>query len=233
MSKPAAQARAPASRSASIDARQPAPARQRRKEARPQELLAAALELFVDKGFAATRSEEVAARAGVSKGTLYLYYPSKQELFKAVVRENLAVHIAEGLQIVAQHQGSMADLLRFVMSEWWRRVGQGGAAGICKIMVAEARNFPELAQFYVDEVIEPSHQLIGSVLERGIASGEFRPVPLDETVQVMIGPVLQQMLFQSSFGACQMHRPLPEPAAVLQMQMDLMLEGLLQRPQPR
>lgn len=233
MSKPAAKARAPASRSASTDARQPAPVRQRRKEARPQELLAAALELFVDKGFAATRSEEVAARAGVSKGTLYLYYPSKQELFKAVVRENLAVHIAEGLQIVAQHQGSMADLLRFVMSEWWRRVGQGGAAGICKIMVAEARNFPELAQFYVDEVIEPSHQLIGSVLERGIASGEFRPVPLDETVQVMIGPVLQQMLFQSSFGACQMHRPLPEPAAVLQMQMDLMLEGLLQRPPPR
>jgi AcrR family transcriptional regulator len=231
MPKSAAPARPPAPAAASPAA--PAPARQRRKEARPQELLAAALELFVDKGFAATRSEEVAARAGVSKGTLYLYYPSKQELFKAVVRENLAVHIAEGLQIVAQHQGSMAELLRFVMSEWWRRVGQGGAAGICKIMVAEARNFPELAQFYVDEVIEPSHELIGSVLVRGMASGEFRQVPLAETVQVMIGPVLQQMLFQSSFGPCLKSRPQPDPAAVLEMQMDLMLQGLLQRPPPR
>lgn len=230
MSKPAAKARPSAPPEASGLA--PAPARQRRKEARPQELLDAALALFMDKGFAATRSEEVAVRAGVSKGTLYLYYPSKEELFKAVVRENLAVHIAEGLQIVAQHQGSMAQLLRFVMSEWWRRVGQGGAGGICKIMVAEARNFPELAQFYMDEVIAPTHELIGSVLQRGMDSGEFRRVPLAETVQVLIGPVLQQMLFQNAFGACQMLRPLPEPAAVLQMQMDLMLEGLLLRPPP-
>src|SRR5690349_24617191 len=72
------------------------PPRQRRKEARPQELLDAALELFVEKGFAATRSEEVAARAGVAKGTLYLYYPSKEDLLKAVVRENLSAIISEG-----------------------------------------------------------------------------------------------------------------------------------------
>lgn len=208
------------------------PARQRRKEARPQELLAAALEFFVEKGFAATRAEEVAARAGVSKGTLYLYYPSKEELFKAVVRESLAVHIAEGHEVVAQHRGSVADLLRFVMTEWWRRVGQGAAGGICKIMIAEARNFPELAQFYVDEVIAPSHRLLGSVLQRGMDSGEFRPLPLAETVQVLIAPVLQQTLFLSAFGACHMLTPWPEPMAVLEVQMDLMLEGLLQRPAP-
>src|SRR6218665_2325073 len=142
--------------------------RQRRKEARPQELLAAALALFVEKGFAATRSEEVARRAGVSKGTVYLYYPSKEELFKAVVRQNLSTHIAEGAEVVAQHRGSTADVLRLVMSEWWRRVGLGPAGGITKIMMAEARNFPELARFYVDEVTAPTHHLLCRLIQRGI-----------------------------------------------------------------
>jgi AcrR family transcriptional regulator len=205
--------------------------RQRRKQARPQELLAAALALFVEKGFAATRSEEVAARAGVSKGTLYLYYPSKEELFKAVVRENLAVHIAEGADIVARHTGSMADLLSLVMGEWWRRVGQGIAGGISKVMLAEARNFPELARFYVAEVIAPTHRLLGSLIERGIASGEFRAVPVAETVHVLIGPMLHLMLAEHSFGACKLQPDLPpDPRAVLATQLDLMLRGLLAAP---
>jgi len=203
------------------------PTRQRRKEARPQELLAAALELFSEKGFAATRSEEVAARAGVSKGTLYLYYPSKEVLFKAVVRESLSSHIAEGMQIVAQHQGSMAELLGVVMQEWWRRVGQGSAGGICKIMMAEARNFPDLARFYFDEVINPSQQLLAGLIERGVASGEFRPVPVQEAVHVLIGPMLHLALYEHSFGACKMLGPTISPPAVLAVQLDLMLRGML------
>src|SRR5204862_852505 len=119
------------------------PPRQRRKEARPQELLAAALELFVEKGFAATRSEEVAARAGVAKGTLYLYYPSKEELFKAVVRQNLGALIAEGAQIAVAFEGSTSELLKLLMATWWERVGGTPASGIFKIMMAEVRNFPE------------------------------------------------------------------------------------------
>ena len=81
------------------------PPRHRRKETRPQELLQAALELFVEKGFAATRAEEVAHQAGVSKGTLYLYYPSKEELFKAVVRHNVVSLIAQGREMVEQFEG--------------------------------------------------------------------------------------------------------------------------------
>lgn len=206
------------------------PPRQRRKEARPQELLDAALALFVEKGFAATRSEEVAARAGVSKGTLYLYYPSKEELFKAVVRENLANHITEGAEIVAQYAGSSAELLSFVMQEWWRRIGLGPAGGISKIMMAEARNFPDLARFYLDEVIMPTQRLLGGVIERGISSGEFRPVPVPETVHVLIGPMLHMILYEHSFGACKMHGPAIDPPAVLAVQLDLMLRGLLATP---
>jgi AcrR family transcriptional regulator len=204
--------------------------RQRRKEARPQELLAAALTLFVEKGFAATRSEEVAALAGVSKGTLYLYYPSKDELFKAVVRENLSSRIAEATVLAAQHQGSVTDLLCHVMSEWWRQVGLGTAGGIAKIMMAEARNFPELARFYVDEVVLPTHRLLGSLIERGILSGEFRPVPVTETVHVLVGPMLHMILYQHSFGACKLHGPTIDPPAVLAVQMDLILRGLLMSP---
>ena len=124
--------------------------RRRRKEARPQELLDAALELFVEKGFAGSRADEVAQRAGVSKGTLYLYYPSKEELFKAVVRHNLSSLIAEGEEVASSYEGSSSDLLSFLLHTWWDRVGNTPAAGIHKIVLAEVRNFPELAQFYTD-----------------------------------------------------------------------------------
>ena len=76
--------------------------RKRRKEARPSELLEAALELFVEKGFAATRLEDVASRAGVSKGTLYLYFENKDALFKAVVQEGIIPVIAENEAIAAE-----------------------------------------------------------------------------------------------------------------------------------
>ena len=206
--------------------------RQRRKDARPQELLDAALALFVDKGFAATRAEEVAARAGVSKGTLYRYYPSKEELFKAVVRNCLVARIAEGADRVAQHQGSAAELLTLVMGEWWRQVGLGVAGGISRVMLAEARLFPELARFYADEVIAPTHALLGGLIERGIASGEFRPVPVPETVHVLIGPLLHLMLAEHSFGPCQLRGMTIDPAAVLATQLDLIFRGLMADPVP-
>src|SRR5205085_844794 len=129
-----------------------APLRQRRKEARPQELLDAALDLFVEKGFAGTRSEEVALRAGVSKGTLYLYYPSKEELLKEVIRTTVVNKIAEGADMIRQFYGSTAELLATVPRLWWERVGETRASGMLKLMMSEARNFPDIAQFYVDLV---------------------------------------------------------------------------------
>ena len=141
---------------ASSPATVPAALRQRRKEARPQELLDAALDLFVEKGFAATRSEEVAARAGVSKGTLYLYYPSKEELLKEVIRQNVVNQIAEGVEHRPRtSRAAPSELLAQVLRLWWERVGETRASGILKLMMSEVRNFPEIAQFYVDEVIEP------------------------------------------------------------------------------
>ncbi|HKX95512.1 MAG TPA: TetR/AcrR family transcriptional regulator [Methylibium sp.] len=203
--------------------------RQRRKEARPQELLDAALELFVEKGFAATRSEEVAALAGVSKGTLYLYYPSKEELLKAVIRRTISAEIAEGVDIVRNHEGPTAELLTYLIHEWWRRIGQTKASGICKLVMAEVRNFPDIAQFYLEEVIEPAERMIASVIERGIARGEFRPVPVHETVHALMAPVLFIMLHKNSIGACPVAEHLIDPPKQIAVQMDLMLHGLCPR----
>jgi AcrR family transcriptional regulator len=204
-----------------------APARQRRKETRPQELLDAALALFVEKGFAATRSDEVARAAGVSKGTLYLYYPSKEELFKAVVRQNLSSLIAEGEGLVEKHEGSTTDLLMTLMWTWWQRLGQTPAAGIHKVVMSEVGNFPELAQFYADEVIAPADRLFSRTVQRGIDRGEFRPLPVHEVAHALMAPMIFLALQQHSFGACPAHLVHHiEPEALLRVQLELTLRGL-------
>jgi len=183
--------------------------------------------LFVERGFAATRSEEVALRAGVSKGTLYRYYPSKEELFKAVVRENLSTRIAATASLVASYEGSSADLLRQVMEAWCSELGRGGMGGIVKIMLAEAGNFPELASFYYEEVIVPTEAVLSALLKRGVERCEFRSLPVPELITVLIAPMLHLILHEHSFGKCGLQCANLEPAAVLAVQLDLVLRGLL------
>ncbi|MFN4148428.1 MAG: TetR/AcrR family transcriptional regulator [Rhodocyclaceae bacterium] len=178
------------------------PRHRRRKEARPAELTAAALELFVEKGYAATRLEDVAAAAGVSKGTLYLYFESKEALFKAVVREGLLPALAEGEKRVAEFTGSSADLLREVGWGMWQMIGAQRIGGIPKLIFAEARNFPEIARFYHEEVILRGTALIRRVLERGIVRGEFRSVNLDAAVMIVLAPVLMRMIWRHSLDVC-------------------------------
>jgi AcrR family transcriptional regulator len=201
--------------------------RQRRKDARPHELLDAALSLFVEKGFAATRSEEVARRAGVSKGTLYLYYPSKEELFKAVVRQSLTPIIARGADIVGSYAGSTPELLVRLMVTWWDSVGATRASGIFKLVLAEACNFPELTQFYVNEVVIPTRQLLVRALQRGIDRGEFRPLNVDEVAHALIAPVQYLVLHQHSIGACGFHEVDLAPDSFMRTQIDLLLHGLM------
>ena len=201
--------------------------RQRRKQARPQELLDAALAVFAEKGYAAARTEEVARHAGVSKGTLYLYYPSKEELFKAVVRHNLASLIEQGEELAARHEGSSSDLLSQLLHAWWERLANTSAAGIHKIVLAEVRNFPELAQFYADEVIIPADRLFCGCVQRGIDSGEFRPMPLHEVAHALMAPVIFMAISRHSFGACPVHGAVDvDPCRVLDTHLDLVLRGL-------
>ncbi len=198
---------------------------ERRKEARPHELLAAALDLFVERGFASTRLEDVARCAGVSKGTLYLYFENKEELFKAVVRNSIVPVLGEAEHSVAEFEGHSADLLRSVMKSWWARIGDTKASGIVKLVMAEAGNFPELAQFYQDEVVTRGTQLIRSLLERGIARAEFRAVDVVQATQVMVAPMLTLITWKHSVAPCD--RGELNPAAFLDTFLDMALYGLL------
>ncbi|MGZ3185086.1 MAG: TetR/AcrR family transcriptional regulator [Telluria sp.] len=200
---------------------------ERRKDARPQELLAAALDLFVERGYAATRLEDVARRAGVSKGTLYLYYENKEELFKAVVRDTIVPAIGDGQAIIAGFEGHSEDLLRNIMQTWWERIGATHASGIVKLVMAEANNFPDIAQFYREEVIIPGTAMIRSMLVRGIARGELNAIDPDVGTQVLMAPMLMLMMWKHSVGPCEQADL--DPRAFLDTFVAMALYGLVAR----
>ena len=216
---------------ATASAPTPAPPRRaRRKEARPGELLDAALTLFVEKGYAATRVEEVASLAGVSKGTLFLYFPSKEDLFKAVVRENLAGRFPEWSAELAQFEGDSAALVRYAMQTWWERVGMTPASGITKLVMSEASTFPEIASFYQQEVIRPGHELLRRILQRGIHRGELRAdLPLDYAVYGFIAPMIFLLTWKHSMAPCVPADQQLNPQRWLDTQVELILHGLMRR----
>src|SRR5215472_4124667 len=146
---------------------------QRRKAERPAEIAAAALTCFAERGFAATRLDDVARRAGVTKGTLYLYFPNKEELFKAVVRQELLPNIARLEVMLGAADAPAARLLEELLDAWAELVAAPVSA-IPKIIVAEAGNFPDLARFYREEVVDRGFAVFRRVLRAGIERGEFR-----------------------------------------------------------
>jgi AcrR family transcriptional regulator len=170
----------------------------RRSDARPAEILAAALASFAEHGFAATRLDEVAARAGVTKGTLYLYFRSKEELFKAVVRQELVPNIERAEAMLAQSSASSLALLGqlvALMSE----IMASPLSAIPKLVLTEAGNFPDLARFYAEEVVDRGKALVRRVLERGVAAGEIRAIDAESAVLCVIAPLLLAALWRHSF----------------------------------
>ena len=202
------------------------PKRERRKEARPGELVKAALDLFVEKGFAATRVDEVATRAGVCKGTLFLYFESKEDLFKAVIRENIANLFPAWNEEFKTFEGSNAEMLHYAMDLWWLNVGNTPASGIVKLVISEAQNFPEVAAFYQKEVVEPGTSLLQSILQRGVDRGEFRSMDTSKSVFSMIAPMIFLMMWKHSMGACAASANIIDPKEFIHMHVDLLLHGM-------
>jgi TetR/AcrR family transcriptional regulator len=205
------------------------PKRERRKQARPGELLDAALDLFVEKGFAATRAEEVAARAGVSKGTLSLYFPSKEELFKAVVRQTISGRFEEWNEEFKTFEGTTPEMLRYCMKTWWEKVGSTKASGITKLIMSEARNFPDLAAFYQQEVIKPGQALIRRILQRGVERGEFRVADMDYAIFSVTAPLMFLAMLTHSPGACMSKEYPLDPERYIASQVETLLHGLCTR----
>lgn len=158
---------------------QQAPRWQRRPEDRPDEILDAATTVFGEQGFARTRLEDVAKRAGVSKGTLYLYFDSKDALFREMVRRNVVSKVVEAEAKYLNHPGTAREALTALVRGWWEQLGDRESACIHRLIGAELSNFPELGRFYFEEVIARSRRLLTTLVARGVASGEFRPVAND------------------------------------------------------
>jgi len=203
--------------------------RERRKEARPGELLAAALDLFLEKGFAATRVEEVAQRAGVSKGTLFLYFSSKEELFKAVVRENISGRFVEWGEELKTFEGSSEELLRYCVTSWWERVGATKASALPKLMMSEAGNFPELTDFFQKEVVQPGNDLLQRILQRGVERGELRASDPVYGVYSLLAPMIFLNLWKHGRGSCGDARVQLDPQQYIASVVDTLLYGLSTR----
>ncbi|PWC53051.1 TetR family transcriptional regulator [Azospirillum sp. TSH7] len=198
----------------------------RRKEARPQEIVAAAMDVFAERGFAAARLEEVASRAGVSKGTLYLYFPSKDELFKAVIRAAILPNLQQAEALVAAAGGPCFPVLERLLRMVARLIATTRMAVIPRLVIAEAGNFPELAAFYHREVIRRGFGVLAALLRRGIDSGEFRPVEVDPTVRLIVAPLLMSAVWRTSFDGVDGEPPL-DVTALMEIHIDNLRRVLL------
>lgn len=171
---------------------------QRRKEDRPAEILNAALELFTEKGFAATRMDDVAKIAGISKGTLYNYFKSKEAIFMAVVQEMISPEIDRVEEMVSQYVGPTDHLLRQLIRAWWTNVGETRLSAIPKIVIAESGNFPEIAEFFVETVVKRARKLFTDVVSKGVVSGEFNLIETQAVARLIIAPLVYATIWQHS-----------------------------------
>ena len=171
----------------------------RRKEARPGEIISAALEVFAEKGFAAARLDDIAARAGVSKGALYLYFETKQDLFTAVVREAVAPNLNQVEALVAGIDLPFAQVTRLFYARAAELFTTSNIGAVAKVVVGESRNFPELARVWHDEVITRALGIITGLITRAQAKGEVRPGDPRLHAVSMIGPMLLGVLWREVF----------------------------------
>jgi len=174
--------------------------RVRRPEDRAPEIARAALELFVTKGFAATKLEDVAKAAGVSKGLPYLYFKSKEELFKAVIVEAIAGPISRAKELVGAFDGTTEELLRELVSRF-RAFTESPAGGVIKLILAEAGNFPDVARFFCSDFDLRGRELFAMMIRRGVARGEFRAVDdVDSTAVILAQPLAMHSVWLRSLA---------------------------------
>lgn len=202
----------------------PSPRWKRRKTARPQEILDAALACFAERGFAATRMDDIAARAGVTKGTIYLYFENKEAVFKTLARESIVLRLSEVRDGMQHFEGKTSDLLRFVITTMNDFITTSDRVVLPKVLLAEVGNFPELAQFWRQEIIDRGLGLFASVIERGIARGEFRKLDPQHVARLCIAPMLVSIFWRTTFA--QFDKTPFDYRKFIDTHLDILLRGL-------
>ena len=204
----------------------------RRMHARPQELLDAALGLFIEKGFAAARADEIAARAGVCKGTLYLYFDSKEDLLKKLIAQRFSSRIAVSYDEASDARTSL-DVLRELVASWRSALVEGEAGGIVKLLFTEAHHFPVLADYWMREVITPTRLLVARIVRRGIERGELRTVDPELAVDALVLPLIAACLQRHAIVPYASSEATPCGHDDLDSYFEFVLEGLMDRPVER
>jgi len=203
----------------------PGPVRwRRRKEARPQEILAAALAEFAAKGFAAARMDDIARRAGVTKGTIYLYFDSKEDVFKSLARESIGGAIADAVSVAKAFEGASAELLRVLLRHAGFLLRSSDRAVLPKIVLGESGNFPELLRFWRTEVVDKGLELFGFAVARGVTRGEFRAVEPQHAARLCIAPLLLAAIWRSTFAA--LDAAPYDLEGLIETHIDVLLKGL-------
>ncbi len=198
--------------------------RTRRPEDRAPEIARAALELFVTRGFAATKLEDVAKAAGVSKGLPYLYFKNKEELFKAVITEAIGGPLMKANELVDSYEGSTEDLFRDLITKF-REFAESPVGGVVKLIIAEAGNFPDVARFYCDDFDLRGRELFAKTLRRGVQRGEFRPLPdIDSMAIIVAQPLAMHAVWLRSLAPYDQRAP--SSGQFYAAYLDLILKGL-------
>ncbi len=205
----------------------PQPKRQRRKDDRPGEIVIAALSVFAEAGFNSARMEDVASAAQVSKGTVFRYFASKNELFKAVVHAYLGPRLTTWRELVNTAEGPTGELLEALMLQWWRDTGSTPAAAISRIFIQEARHIPDVAEYYEQTVIQPGRDILHSILERGVRRKEFRSVDLETVKNLAMAPLLLLAMTHHDTIARSMVLPAnQDPEQLISNMAQLLVSGL-------
>src|SRR5262245_53222688 len=203
----------------------PHPVRTRRPDDRGPEIARAALDLFVTKGFAATKLEDVAKAAGVSKGLPYLYFKNKEELFKAVIVEGIGEPLVRANEMVDAFEGTTDELLRALVAKF-REFAESPLGGVIKLILAEAGNFPDVARFYCSNFELRGRALFAKMLRRGVARGEFRAIPdIDTTAIILAQPLAMHSVWLRSLAPYDDNRPV-DSDQFYAAYIDFVLKGL-------
>jgi AcrR family transcriptional regulator len=199
-----------------------APKRRERKDTRPQEIVAAAFEEFVTHGYAATRLEDVAARARVSKGLPYLYFKTKEALFKAVVRSVITPLFDAMRERMLSTDMSCEAFLKGPFLAFAQELVGSRRVLIARLLIAEGHKHPELTAFYYEQVIAKGRETLQAFIDRGIERGEFKPTPLRDYPQLIIAPALLAVIWRTLF---ERHHHL-DTNALLKTHIDIVLDAI-------
>jgi AcrR family transcriptional regulator len=183
-----------------VDEQNEGPKFRRRAEARPDEVLDAGLELFTQKGFAATRVEDIAARAGLSKGAVYLYFASKEAILEGIVRRAVLPIADHALGMISHYEGDPRFAVSMVMKMIGGKLADPKLVAIPRLIMREVVNFPELAAMYRREVLDRVIPVVETLIRRGIDQGYLRQVDPNLTIRSLIGPIVLHILMAEVFG---------------------------------